>query len=44
MKRENLPRILNHLERIEKLKKIKNRISEKKFQKLINLEVFYNNN
>ncbi len=44
MKKENLPRILNNLERTKKLKKIKNRISEKKFQKLLKLEEFYNNN
>jgi hypothetical protein len=44
MKKENLPRILHKLERTEKLKKIKSKVSEKKFKKLLNLEMFYNNN
>jgi DNA-binding transcriptional MerR regulator len=44
MKKENLPRILHKFERTEKLKKIKSKVSEKKFKKLLNLEIFYNNN
>ncbi len=44
MKKENLPRILNNLERVEKLNKIKNKVGKRKFKKLLNLEIFYNNN
>jgi len=44
LKKENLPRILYNFERKEKLKKIKSKISEKKFKKLLNLEIFYNKN
>ena len=44
MKKENLPRILHKSEREEKLKTIKRKVSKKKFEKLLNLEIFYNNN
>lgn len=44
MKKENLPRILDKFEREQKLKKIKSKVGKKKFEKLLNLEIFYNNN
>ena len=44
MKKENLPRILYESEREEKLKKIKSKVGKNKFEKLLNLEIFYNNN
>jgi len=44
MKKENLPRILNKIDREKKFKKIKSKVSKNKLEKLINLEVFYNNN
>jgi hypothetical protein len=44
LKKENLPRILDKHERKEKLEKIMSKISKKKFKKLLNLEIFYNNN
>jgi len=43
MKKENLPRILDSFEKEEKLKKIKNKVDNKKFKKLLKLEKFYNN-
>ena len=43
MKKENLPRILDSFEREEKLKKIKKKVGNKKFKKLLKLEKFYNN-
>jgi hypothetical protein len=43
MKKENLPRIIDKFERIKKLKKIKSKVSQNKFEKLLKLEKFYNN-
>jgi hypothetical protein len=43
MKKENLPRVLDKLEKREKLKKIQSKVSEKIFRKLLNLEKFYIN-
>ena len=43
MKKENLPRILDSFEKEEKLKKIKKKVGNKKFKKLLKLEKFYNN-
>ncbi|EDZ60147.1 hypothetical protein PB7211_470, partial [Candidatus Pelagibacter sp. HTCC7211] len=44
MKKENLPRIIDRFERVDKLKKIKSKVSQNKFEKLLKLEKFYNNN
>lgn len=41
MNKENLPRILDSLERDKKLKKIKNKVGDKKYKKLLDLEKFY---
>ena len=44
MKRERLPRIINKLDREEKLKKIKRKVGKEKFKKLLDLVKFYNSN
>jgi len=41
MKREKLPRLINDLEKDEKLKRIENEVDKKKFEKLKKLEKFY---
>lgn len=44
MKKENLPRIMNKIDREKKLRKIKSKVGKNKLKKLLNLEIFYNKN
>ena len=44
MKKENLPRLIDKFERVDKLNKIKSKVRQNKFEKLLKLEKFYNKN
>jgi len=44
MKKENLPRLIDKFERVDKLNKIKSKVRQNKFEKLLKLEEFYNKN